>query len=157
SSTSTDSWQLEYQGITVVPAQQLSFEVPVEVPLEDAVEELETSQDLAGRLVWTGERGEQDSIESILLEISGRPYRISQMKPKPASGKTVLEIIPATDLSVFSSSAKSGVDIVILADCSGSMGTKDLTDSSDQVPGKGFSLFARPVQRNTISRMDALH
>jgi hypothetical protein len=65
------------------------------------------------------------------------------MKPRPASGKTVLEIIPATDLSVFSSSARSGVDIVILADCSGSMGTKDLTDSSDQVPGKGFSFFSK--------------
>lgn len=157
SSTSTDSWQMEYQGITLVQAQQISFEVPVEVPLEDAVEKLEASQDLAGRLIWAGERGEQDSIEAILLEISGRPYRISQMKPRPASGKTVLEIIPATDLSVFSSSAKSGVDIVILADCSGSMGTKDLTDSSDQVLGKGLSFLAKPAQRNSISRMDALH
>lgn len=155
-SISTDTWQLEYQGISLIPAQQISFEVSIEVPLEDAVEELETSQDLVGRLIWAGERAEQDSIESMLLEISGRPYRISQMQPRPSNGKTILEITPATDLSVFSSSARSGVDIVILADCSGSMSTEDLTDTSDQVPSRGWSFLSQPQQKN-ITRMDALH
>jgi hypothetical protein len=156
SSTSYDPWQLEYQNFELMPVEQLNLELTIEVPLDDAVEELERSSDLTGRLIWAGEHIDKISYESILLEISGRPYRIAQLLPAPNSEKIILEITPSTNLNIFSSSAKSGVDIVILADCSGSMGIDDLTDTSDQAPRKVWGVFSNASQQNNISRMDAL-
>lgn len=152
---STDTWQLEFQGFQLVPVRELNLELAIETSLENTVGELERSRDLAGRLIWAGEHVDQAAYEAISLEISGRPYRIARLAPLPANAKSVLEIAPATRLNIFSSSAKSGVDIVILADCSGSMGLDDLTDTSDQTSQKGWFL-ARPAQRKNLTRMKAL-
>jgi hypothetical protein len=155
-SVSTDTWQLEFQGFQLTPIQTLNLELTIEIPLENAVRELERSQNLADRLIWAGEKINQADYEGTLLEISDRPYRVAKLTPLPTNAKVILEVSSSTDLNVFSTSAKSGVDMVILADCSGSMSITDLTDTSDQIPQKGWSLWSNKSQQKTLTRIKAL-
>jgi hypothetical protein len=71
-------------------------------------------------------------LSSLWIEIDGTTYRVNALSPTPPTGRESLyEVTSRTAVRVFSPSAKSAVDVVVLADCSGSMSWKDLTDSAD--------------------------
>ncbi|HEX7681167.1 MAG TPA: vWA domain-containing protein, partial [Thermoanaerobaculia bacterium] len=144
-------WQLQIGGVRHQLLQELCLETTEENQLDHVVGELSRSNDLAGRLLWAPASNVQ---EAMYLEVSGTTYRVGNASPSP-SPDTVLELTPQTRVSVFATSIKAGVDIVILADCSGSMSYDDLTDTSD-VPATGaFGLFSRRDERS-ISRIEAL-
>ena len=143
-------WQLQVGELASKPAQEVCLEVTLENQLDQVVDELNRSDDLAGQLIWVAPGG---SCEAVSLEVSGKPYRVRELSPAPDTAGTVYEITPNTRLRVFSPGIKSGVDVVILADCSGSMGLADLTDTSDAIPSRASG---RSSSKN-ISRMEALH
>lgn len=156
SSVSNDRWQLAYQGFQLEPIDTLNLELTIEIPLENAVRELERSNELTGRLIWADEKSAQVNFSATFLEISERPYRIAKLTPLPTNPKVILEISPNTNLNIFSTSAKSGVDMVILAGCSGSMSIDDLTDTSDPIPQRTWNLWSNKSQYRTLTRIKAL-
>lgn len=151
------AWQLRTERITHLQAAELTLEVTVEHQLDDIVEQLNRSDELAGCLLWlSGARAS----ETLFLEIGGKPFRVRDLAPAPPGDNTVLEITPQTSLKVFAPGYKSGIDVVILADCSGSMSIEDLTDYVDVVPDSGgWNVFRRATQSGVrhIKRTEALH
>lgn len=144
-------WQLQLGGVRHQLLHELCLEITEENQLDHVVGELSRSNDLAGRLLWAPASNAQ---EALYMEVSGTTYRVREASPSP-SPDTVLELAPQTRVSVFAPTMKAGVDIVILADCSGSMSFDDLTDTSD-VPSAGvLGLFSRRNERS-ISRIEAL-
>lgn len=128
-------WQLELANFDYQAAREIVLEVTVEQPLEQIVEQLNRSDELGGRLLWFS----ADSFaNSNFLEINGKPYKIREINPTPAGRNTIVEINEQTNLKVFSPGYAAGIDIVILADCSGSMGVADLTDTADAMPSNHF-------------------
>lgn len=147
-------WRLLAGGLNHAVATEICLEVQVETQLDQIVEQLNHSQDLAGQLLW---RPPDAGLESLWLEVSGTPYRVRQLSPSLAPN-TVLEITHGTRVTVFAPGIKTGVDIVILADCSGSMSLDDLTDISDASPASGGfgGLLGRSPTARTIPRVEAL-
>jgi len=150
------SWQLQAGGISCQQAEELVLEVTVQHQLDEVVDQLNRSEDLAERLLWVpGSLGEQP----LMVEIDGRPYRVREVVPPPAQGNTIIEVNPKTQLKVFAPGYTSGIDIVILADCSGSMRIPDLTDEADVVPtSAGWNPFRRttPASARGLKRIEAL-
>jgi hypothetical protein len=145
-------WQLQLGGVRHQLLQELVLEThDDEKQLEYIVSDLSRSNDLAGRLLWSPSANAQ---ESLYLEISGMTYGVRDASPSP-SPDTVLEVTPHTRVSVFAKSIKAGVDIVILADCSGSMKCEDLTDTSDAPTSGVFGVFSKRGDRS-IARLEAL-
>lgn len=147
-------WRLVMGGLSHVAAAEVCLEIQVEGQLDQIVEQLNHSQDLAGQLLW---RPPDAGLETLWLEVSSAPFRVRQLSPSLAPN-TVFEITPETRVTVFAPGIKTGVDIVILADCSGSMSLNDLTDLSDVAPTGGWSgLLSRLTSTTgTIPRMEAL-
>jgi Mg-chelatase subunit ChlD len=145
-------WQLQLGGLRHQPLQELVLDTQDdEKQLDQIVGDLSRSSDLAGRLLWSPAANAR---EALYLEVAGMTYGIRDASPAP-SPDTVLEVTPQTRVSVFAKSIKAGVDIVILADCSGSMSYDDLTDTAD-VPASGvFGLFSKRGSRS-ITRIEAL-
>jgi hypothetical protein len=120
-------------------ADEICLEVQLESQLDQIVEQLNRSNDLAGQLLWI-------------------PPNAGLLNPTPGPN-TVLEITPETRVTVFAPGIKTGVDIVILADCSGSMSLEDLTDIGDGLPAtSGFTGLLNRLTNSTrtIPRMEAL-
>jgi len=148
-------WRLVVGGLNQMTATEICLEVQVESQLDQIVEQLDRSQDLAGQLLWIPPDA---GLDSLWLEISGTPYSVRALSPT-LTPNAVLEITPSTRVTVFAPGIKTGVDIVILADCSGSMSQDDLTDISDGLPSGGLgSGFLRRLltTTRTISRIEAL-
>lgn len=149
------SWRLAVSGLDHARAAEICLEVQLESQLEQIVEQLNRSGDLAGQLLWIPPNA---GLESVWLEVSDIPFTIRQLTPTPGPN-TVLEITPETRVTVFAPGIKTGVDIVILADCSGSMSLDDLTDIGDGLPATGgfAGLLGRFTNSTrTIPRMEAL-
>lgn len=149
------SWRLVVGGLNQMTASEICLEVQVESQLDQIVEQLDRSQDLAGQLLWIPPDA---GLDSLWLEVSGTPYRVRALSPT-LTPNAVLEITPSTRVTVFAPGIKTGVDIVILADCSGSMSQDDLTDTSDGLPSGGLAsgLLRRLLTTpGTISRIEAL-
>ena len=149
------SWRLAVGGLNHAHAAEICLEVQLESQLDQIVEQLNRSNDLAGQLLWIPQNA---GLESLWLEVSDVPFRIRQLTPTPAAN-TVLEITSETRVTVFAPGIKTGVDIVILADCSGSMSLEDLTDISDGLNATGgFSGLPGRFTNSTrtIPRMEAL-
>ncbi len=140
-----DPWELSLAGVTHYKATEVCLEVTVAGQLEEVVNRLEQRNDLAGRLL----RGADESIE-----IGGDTYRIIGITPPPSGKDDVIEVASDSRIRLFSSGVKSGVDMVILADCSGSMSIEDVTDKADVVPQKRW--FGGSARRRTQTRMKAL-
>lgn len=149
-------WTLQIGGITHLQADALTLEVTVEQQLDEIVDQLNRSDDLAGRLIWTPAT---QANQTLFLEINGKPFRVRELSPGASSGDTIVEISPQTQLKVFAPGYKSGIDIVLLADCSGSMRYQDLTDYTDAVPASGGWNIFRKSQSSArgLDRMGALH
>ncbi|HJQ32502.1 MAG TPA: vWA domain-containing protein [Pyrinomonadaceae bacterium] len=150
------SWRLNAGGMACQQAEELLLEVTVQHQLEEVVDQLNRSEDLAERLLWVpgGLTG-----QPLVIEVGGRPYRVRELHP-PVHGDAIVEVTTQTNVKVFAPGYTSGIDIVILADCSGSMTIPDLTDDADAVTaGGGWNIFRRaqaPAAGRSLTRASAL-
>lgn len=148
-------WELLGTGFRHCGVDELTLEVTVEQPIDDAVSQLTQSHELVGRLVWLPAG---QTPQSLTLEVDQVPYRVREIFPSPDSGAVVYEITGQTRLKVYAPSYKSGIDIVILADRSGSMSADDLTDIADYAPEtRSWNPFSAAANTSrSLSRAEAL-
>lgn len=147
-------WSLRTEGIAQVRANELTIEATVDHQLDHLVDELAQSEGIAGRLLWIPV---DKTAGTLFLEINGKPFRVRDLSPRTASD-SIVEITTETELRVFAPGYKSGIDIVILADCSGSMNIDDLTDEADYVPQTSvWNLFRTSTSGlRSLPRIEAL-
>jgi hypothetical protein len=139
-------------GFTNSIISELVLEMMVEKGLDQAVRELSDSKNLDGRFVYVAPN---QSATGLLFEIDDTPYRIQSVKPELNSESILVIAAGQTQVSVFAPGNRAGVDVVILADCSGSMGVDDLTEVAEAPPTRSVlgALFGttassqRPIQR----------
>ncbi|MET7848695.1 vWA domain-containing protein [Streptomyces avermitilis] len=114
----TATWRLD--AAPVVEARSVRLESSTERSLDDTARDLGEAG-LVGRVLWIP----RDPKE-LWLDIDSVPFRVQQYD---AGGRdaVILRIGAHTAVDLFVPGARSGVDIVILADCSGSMGCDDIT------------------------------
>ena len=135
------SWTLQPAEATV-PAT-LELESPAELSLDEAARHLHDSALLSGHVFAHGHQH-----EDVWIDLDGHSFRVrsaADRSGRPVSG--LLRIGADTDLSVFAPGVRGAVDIVVLADCSGSMGATDIPDVRESV---------RITTNRRVSRMDAL-
>jgi hypothetical protein len=127
-------WQLAFT--TAVPLVSLTLEGMVEEPAEDLWQAVREDRDLVGQCLWTGH-----DIGSTVLEVGSRQFRVRAIDE---TGRQELRaIVPSTTIDLFLPSARVGLDMVILADCSGSMEVDDLPVSEERVGWGGASYRTR--------------
>jgi hypothetical protein len=129
--TSRASWALRTDGFLRQPAEELEIELTVDRPLEELVDELNRSGALLGRLLLARAGG---SSGDLWVEAGGENFRVRQLRPAPMGGEILYETGPQTRFSLFAPALRSSVDVVILADCSGSMSWDDIEDRADATP-----------------------
>ncbi|MFG2819841.1 vWA domain-containing protein [Kitasatospora sp. NPDC048365] len=134
----------------VVPLRRIRLEMPTESPLDAAVREL-ADAGLAGRLLWLPAEPDHE----LWLEVSGLPYRV-QLADADGQRGVLGEITAQTEVELFASGARNGVDIVVLADCSGSMSVDDIPGLREEGGGGFLSVFRRPAAAPRQQRMEAL-
>ncbi|MFD5517697.1 vWA domain-containing protein [Streptomyces sp. NPDC127066] len=125
-------WRIEHPPL--VPLNELQLESAGETGLDDAADALQRA-DLVGRLLWIPANESQE----LAIRADGTPYRV---KHYDAGGHTAVlaEIQQRTATEVFVSGANTGVDMVVLADCSTSMLVPDIPAD----PGGSLGLSEDP-------------
>lgn len=146
-------WTLTTDGFEHLPARELLLELTIEQPLESAVLALNRSEEIYGALLWL-EPG--DDVSALSLEVGGITCRVRSVSPAPSGRGSIIEINERTRLELFAPGVKSGVDIVVLADCSGSMDIADLTETAEQVGAAGFISRLAGVRSAGLKRSEAL-
>jgi hypothetical protein len=126
------------------PAARIVLEPLTENRLDEVCQQLRTAKDIVGQQVHLG--GGDSWVFA-----DGESFRVRQVFDRSGRERTDRCYIDAeTEMDVFLAGNRNGVDIVILADCSGSMSWDDIEDRADVV-----RLGSR--RRSAyISRMDAL-
>ncbi|MFD5492944.1 VWA domain-containing protein [Streptomyces sp. NPDC001812] len=135
------SWVLQPADATV-PAT-IELESPAELSLDEAARQLQNSALLSGHVLAYGHQH-----EDVWIDLGGHPFRVRSAldgSGRPVHG--VLRVGADTHVSVFAPGVRSAVDIVVLADCSGSMGVTDIPDVRESI---------RITRNREVSRMDAL-
>ncbi|MET9025595.1 vWA domain-containing protein [Nocardia sp. NPDC004168] len=126
------------------PAARIVLEPLTENRLDDVSRQLRNAKDIVGQQIHLGSG-------DAWVFADGESFRVRQVFDRSGRERTDLCYIdPETELDVFLAGNRNGVDIVILADCSGSMSWDDIEDHADVVR---LGLRRRS---NYISRMDAL-
>lgn len=148
-------WQLRTDGFVRVRAVEIELELTEERPLDHLVAELNRGGDLVGRALLV--RGGA----AASLAVNGNQFRVRRLSPEPPPGEAIYETTAETRFSLFAPAIRSSVDVVVLADCSGSMSWNDIPDRADALPHEParrslFGLFSRPAEPPTITRMEAL-
>ncbi len=118
-------FSLELDGFAHVQATELHLRALDERNLTDVTRDLNNHPSLGGRLFWVAEG--RKSLSPATVHAHGSPYQVAELLPRDKAS-TIFEITAQTRLKVRSPRARAGVDIVILADCSGSMSNEDLLD-----------------------------
>ncbi|MEU2711913.1 vWA domain-containing protein [Streptomyces sp. NPDC007205] len=113
----TATWRLD--AAPVVEARSVRLESSTERSLDDTARDL-AEAGLVGRVMWIP----HDKHE-LWLDVDSVPFRVQQYDIEGRDG-VILRIGERTAVDLFVPGARSGVDIVILADCSGSMGCDDI-------------------------------
>ncbi|HLL06656.1 MAG TPA: vWA domain-containing protein [Myxococcaceae bacterium] len=129
--TTRAAWALRTTGFLRQQVEELELEATVERPLEQLVDELSRDSSLSGRLLLA--RGGATTGD-MWIDVAGETFRVRQLRPAPTSGEWLYETGPQTRFSLFAPALRSSVDVVILADCSGSMSWNDITDAADVTP-----------------------
>jgi hypothetical protein len=124
------SWQLV--PTAAPPLASLTIEAMVEEPADDLWKAVREDTGLVGQCLWTGQ-----DVGSNVLEIGSRQFRVRAIDQ--ADRQDLREIVPSTQVELFLPAARVGLDIVILADCSGSMEVDDLPVSAERVGWGGSS------------------
>lgn len=99
--------------------RELVLELPTERDPAEAAKDI-TRAGLAGELLWVPADGSE-----ITLTVGDLPHRVRHLDAGGRKG-VVARLTRKTRVDVYASAVRAGVDIVILADCSGSMGVDDL-------------------------------
>jgi hypothetical protein len=152
-------WELRFSGFDNTFAQEICLEIVSEQSLDKAAQVLTSSSELSGRLVYVSANA---SATGQLIELDGIPFRIRSLSPSPVRDSVFVIDPTQTRISLFASSQRVGVDIVILADCSGSMSIPDLTDivEGETAPQSGWQQFTATLggrsQIRYIPRIQAL-
>ena len=123
-------WELRCSGFALIQADQLELELLLDSPSDAAADSLARSRYLDGLLVHTP-RAAAD--QSLALAIDGKPYRVRAIGPRTGGDAVYVVTARQTQISLFAPNHRAGVDVVILADCSGSMGIADLTLAGENV------------------------
>lgn len=144
-------WNLDFANFDYQTAHEIILEVTFEQSLEQVIEQLNRSDNLGGRLLWFSGDSFNDSN---FIEINDKPYKIREIVPTPVGRDTIIEITEKTNLKVFSPGYTAGIDIVVLADCSGSMSIADLTETADAIPTSSFwqASASRELKRDEALR-----
>ncbi|GII90251.1 vWA domain-containing protein [Sinosporangium siamense] len=140
-----EEWELRLREPT--PAASIVLEPKVDIVVDDAVRQLRASTSLDGRLFFAAPA---KGTGAAWLDLQGVPYRVrdvSDARGNPLRG--LVKIDTTTQVELFVSGARAGVDIVILADCSASMSWSD-------VPTPGETLRGSAARHAYMTRMDAL-
>ena len=117
-------WRLE--TVPVEPVGTLTLESSVEAPFDVLARELGEAG-LPGTLVWIPPQPDAE----LWIDVPGSAsLRVRALQAGGRRG-VLAEIGERTDVELFVSSARNGVDIVILADCSGSMSIPDIPEHSE--------------------------
>ncbi len=133
--------------VTQEPAAQASaivLESMTEGRLKDLTSLLATAPDLAGQVCWLAE----DSGAAWVYP-KGTPFRVrsaSGAGGHPLAG--LVQIGSSTRIDLIAPGNRTGVDIVILADCSGSMSWRDIERRGDVRMGSSGDRY--------VTRMEAL-
>ncbi|GGN82562.1 hypothetical protein GCM10010112_60100 [Actinoplanes lobatus] len=132
-------WNLHPQQ--AVDARRIVLELPTERQPETAAEQIARAG-IVGTPLWVpSQPGE------LFLDVAGVPHRVIEVDTG-SRYDVIARIGPRTIVEVFAPGVKAGVDMVILADCSGSMEAED-------IPVPRESMLA--LRRNGyIQRMEAL-
>jgi len=112
-----EPWTLDQADTALV--RSLTLELPVERDLRKAARDVARAG-LAGELIWIPADGSEMS-----LTVSNLPHRVRSADTAGHTGVIGL-ITSDTRMEVYAPAVRAGVDIVILADCSGSMDLDDL-------------------------------
>lgn len=121
-----------------VPIRSLTLELPTERDPVAAGREI-AAAGLLGELLWVPGGG-----QDMWLEVNGLPHRVREADVGDRT-PVVARITPDTAVEIYASTVRAGVDIVILADCSGSMAIDDLPAAGERprLPGRGPSWISR--------------
>lgn len=146
-----DGWRLDVRPAE--PVRRIRLEAPVEGALDDAVRVL-SAAGLAGRLLWLPPEPDADC----WLEVGGLPYRVLHIDANGRRG-VVAEIGQASEVELLAPGGRCGVDIVVLADCSGSMGVDDIPQLGEGPASRGASGRGGRAQRQRrdAALREALH
>lgn len=118
-------WQLSEQP--VARASAMVLESMTEGSLKDLVDLLAEAPDLSGQVCWLADEGGQAWVQP-----RGTPFRVrSATGPGGQPLRGLVQIGPDTRLDLIAPGNRTGVDIVILADCSGSMSWNDIERRGD--------------------------
>lgn len=121
-------WALE--RVDPMQARSLVLELPTERDPGDAAREIAASG-LAGELLWVPPDG-----DDVTLLVGDLPYRVRELDVSGRKG-VVARLTRDTRVEVYASAVRSGVDMVILADCSGSMGVDDIPLGAESLRAGG--------------------
>jgi hypothetical protein len=135
-------WRLE--PADAVQASAMVLESLTEGKLTDMIDLLAQARDLAGQVFWlAGEGG------TAWVHAAGTPFRVrSASGPGGESPRGLVQVTPGTRIDLIAPGNRTGVDIVILADCSGSMSWNDIERRGDVLMGSSGARY--------VTRMDAL-
>jgi hypothetical protein len=137
--------------LTARPAQvpaRLTLEPMTDGDLQETSRALLNAADLAGRVVFA------DPGESTWLTVGDVPFRLREATGPDGGELTgLLRVGRDTDLMLYARSGRTGTDIVVLADCSGSMSIDDVPPVTGEDP---YSWRARqPGRSATMRRSEA--
>jgi hypothetical protein len=111
--------QWELRRVEPVPAAGLVVELPTEREPAEAAKDI-TNAGLAGELLWVPGDG-----SDITVDVGDLPYRVRHLDVGGRRG-VVARLTADTRVGIYAPAVRAGVDMVILADCSGSMGVDDI-------------------------------
>lgn len=120
----TDNWKLEFCPTKSASIVHGILEVTEEMVAED-LSHLRLESLLCGHLVYAES---VENLRALRVELQGgAPLIVRALEPTPLSFPAVFEFGVESRIEIFFPRAKSGVDMVILADVSGSMSLEDLS------------------------------
>ncbi|MFF7903878.1 VWA domain-containing protein [Streptomyces sp. NPDC088817] len=148
--TPDEGWEL-VSADALTPAV-LELELPSGPSLDEATTILREAPLLCGHVFAHG----LEALPDAWVDASGTLFRVRQALDQGGQVlRGLLRIGAETRLTLFAPGERSGVDIVVLADCSGSMSIDDIPAAArDQ--GKWLGRLRSGSADSTISRMNAL-
>jgi hypothetical protein len=154
---SRDGVRWEIRPTIAQVAESIDLELVLDVPAETAAARLSSSNNLDGQIVHFPHG---TSCNSVTINIDGAPYKIRSIHPGISDCSTFVISAARTTLSLFAPNHRAGVDVVILADTSGSMSTDDLTTEQavgDPTPVSFFQSLIKSFHSvRRISRIQAV-
>ncbi|MGY1762417.1 vWA domain-containing protein [Geodermatophilus sp. SYSU D00779] len=147
----TDDAEWEMHPAEAVPIRRLVLELPTERQRPETVAQSVARAGLVGRLLWlSGAEGEA------WLDVDDVPFRVLTADTGGRQD-VVAEITQSTVVELFAPGVKAGVDMVILADCSGSMGVDDIPvgpESPEVLRGVGYLQRMEALRRALYDLLD---